>query len=122
MTDSCCWIDVSKDEVLATQWIASAPPGDKPDPTHVDLGCRRYLWINDLREWAARKGLPIEYPGLGWIVERVTVTQSQLLAFLEDMYGPEKTGADQGRIDSIRVLIRELGHEDCRYYILADEY
>jgi hypothetical protein len=122
MTDSCCWIDVRGNEELTAQLRATFPQKDDSDPARIDLGCRRYLWINDLREWAARKGLPIEYPGLGWIVEQVTVSKSQLLEFLEDMFGPVQTGAEQPRIDRIRELIREYGHDFCRYYILADEY
>ncbi len=121
MTDSCCWIDVREDEGLATQWLDGSPPGANRDPTHIDLGYR-YLWISDLREWAARKNLPIEYPDLGWIVEQVTVNKSQLLEFLEDMFGPEQSGIDRRGIDAIRTLIRERAHDDCRYSILADEY
>lgn len=122
MTDSCCWIDVRENEELTAQLRASFPKKDNSHPTRIELGCQRYLWINDLREWAARKELPIEYPDFGWIVEQVTVSKSQLLEFLEDMFGPVLPGADQQRLDGIRVLIRELGHDFCRYYILADEY
>lgn len=122
MTDSCCWIDVRENKELTAQLRATFPQNDDSDPSRIDLGCRRYLWINELREWAARKGLPIEYPGLGWIVEQVTVSKSQLLEFLEDMFGPVQTGTEQPRLDRIRVLIREHGHDFCRYYILADEY
>jgi hypothetical protein len=119
MTDSCCWIDIREDGELTAQLLAGSPPG--LDPAHIDLGYR-YLWICDLREWAASKDMTIEYPGLGWIVGQVTVNKRQLLEFLHDMFGPVQTGTAQRDSDTLRTLIREHGNEDCRYRIFADEY
>ena len=121
MTDSRCWIDVREDKDLTARLLAASPPGKDLDPGRIGLGYR-YLWICDLREWAARKGVPIEYPDFGWIVEQVTVNKPQLLEFLEDMFGPVQTGTAQGNSDTLRTLVREHGDEHCRYRILADEY
>lgn len=119
MTDSCCWIDLRGDEELANR-LRALPEGGI-DPSRVNMGYR-YLWINDLSSWAVRKGIPIEHPDMGWIVDQVTVGKQLLLEFLEEMLGPENSGSSGGRINTVRAMVREHGSEDCRYRILADEY
>lgn len=121
MTDSCCWIDIRDDEEVTARFRATLPPGENLDPRRIELGTR-YLWISDLRDWAARKGVPIEYPDFGWIVEQVTVGKQQFLEFFEDMLGPIEAGPDPGRIDTLRLLVSEHGDAHGRYRILADEY
>ena len=119
MTDSRCWIDLQEDRELANR--LQAIPGRDIDPSRIYLSSR-YLWINDLGSWAVRKGVPIEHPDMGWIVDQVTVGKKLLLEFLEDMLGPEDPGASEGTINTVRAMVRECGSEDCRYRILADEY
>lgn len=119
MTDSRCWIDLRDDEELANR--LRALPGDGIDPARVNMGYR-YLWINDLSSWAVRRGIPIEHPDMGWIVDQVTVGKHLLLEFLDDMLGPEDRGSSGGSINTVRALVREYGSEDGRYRILADEY
>ncbi|NBQ69342.1 MAG: hypothetical protein EBU46_11145 [Nitrosomonadaceae bacterium] len=119
MTDSSCWIDLQDDEELVNRVHTSCQICG--ESACVDIG-NRYLWISDLREWAAQKELPIEYPSLGLIAVRITVNKSQLLGFLEDMLGPAGIKPELRRIDTIRALIREYGKENCRFRIFADEY
>lgn len=119
MTDSRCWIDLQEDRELASQ--LRAIPGREIDPSRIYLSYR-YLWINDLDSWAVRKGLPIEHPDMGWIVDQITVDKFLLLEFLDEMLGVERTGSIPGEMDIVRAMVREHGNENCRYRILADEY
>ena len=119
MTDSRCWIDLQEDLELANR--LRAIPERNIDPARIYLSYR-YLWINDLRSWAVRKGLPIEYPDMGWIVDQVTVDKQLLIEFLDEMLGAERAEPNPGEIDIVRAMVREYGNENCRYHILADEY
>ena len=119
MTDSRCWIDLQEDRELANR--LQAIPECDIDPSRIYLSYR-YLWINDLGSWAVRKGLPIEYPDMGWIVNQVTVDKVLLLEFLDEMLGAERTGPTPGETDIVRAMVCDYGNENCRYRILADEY
>lgn len=119
MTDSRCWIDLQEDRELANR--LRAIPERNIDPARIYLSYR-YLWINDLDNWATRRELRIDHPDMGWIVDQVTVDKVLLLEFLDEMLGAERAGPTTGEMDIVRAMVREYGNENCRYRILADEY
>jgi len=110
MTYSDAWIEAGDDADFAAALAQSPRFGLLPPPPTP-------YWINHLREWAEREGLAIEYPQQGEI--RVPVAKSQLLCFMDEMFGALAPANDSS-------ALRDHIEQNCRdgrtYAIVADEF
>jgi hypothetical protein len=71
---------------------------------------QQHYWIPVLQEWAAARGLTVDYVDPLWI--RLPVTRAQLMDFLGTIYG--KLGDDS--------YFAGRGRDDKTYLLVADEF
>ena len=119
MTFSDCWIDSVDDEDFLAH-IAEQKRLDVRRAFRLDLLPRLpaapHYWIPALQEWAATRGLRIQYIDPLWI--KIPVTRSQLLDFLHTIYG--EVGADS--LAPLRAYFEAHGPDGKTYLIVADEF
>ena len=107
MTFSDAWIEPGDDADFAKFIEQRGRRGLLPTPD-------RPHWINHVKDWAQREGLPVEYPDFN--VVRVPVTCTQLQRFLEQMR------LQNGDLGTMSEYVRLNGRDDCTYAIVADEF
>lgn len=117
MTDSACWIEIDGAPDLLCHIQHAFPRSECASNRRISLGYR-YLWIGDLRDWATKNRIPIEYPDRGYIVEQVTVDKKRLLQFLDDQF----QSMSWEYVDTLRALIETYAPDDEKFRIVADEY
>jgi hypothetical protein len=119
MTFSDCWIDSVDDEDFLAH-IAEQKRLDVRRAFRLDLLPRLpaapHYWIPALQEWAATRGLPIQYIDPLWI--KIPVTRAQLLDFLHTIYG--EIGADS--LAQLRTYFGAHARNGKTYLIVADEF
>jgi hypothetical protein len=119
MTFTDCWIETVDDEDYSAYIAEQARLGVRR-ALRLDLLPRlpaaQHYWIPVLQEWAAARGLPVDYVDPLWI--RVPVTRAQLMDFLDTIYG--KLGDDS--LARLRTYFAGRSRDDKTYLLVADEF
>jgi hypothetical protein len=119
VTYSDAWIDTIDDDEFAA-FLKERRTHDTPLEGRIFLlpppPRPGNYWINLVKEWTAKQGLPVEY--VDPLEIRVAVSRTQLLKFIDDTFGSEPAG----KVAKLRAHVREHLRDDRTYLVVADEF